>query len=274
MAKVLTTPVLTTREREAKYGQVWRRLQRRLLGSDADSKCKLGDERQDGRHAKCSACTVKLDLENPDLEIDHSIAELISDKIIVCPSHCPYRVFASALIEALLLGPGAEETARESERTRIIELKTALTHIDRALKTLSPRREDIKYLAVRSDEELFGRLADVVTAERLITDAVNFLIENAKRNHAEETDLTKPTGPKRGIRGFLDIRGVVSACDSAWKVLIGEKAGKRDANFHRLLHLAAETILGPLDPEPDWEWQIVAARKRERGWKSEQKNQD
>jgi hypothetical protein len=264
--------VLTTREREAKYGQVWTRLWNRLLEPGSHSKCKLGDEPQTQQCAKCSACTIKLDLEKPDLEIDHSVAELIIDKIIVCPALCPYRVFASALISALLLGRGAQETARESERTRIIELKMALTHIDRALKTLSPRREDIKYLAVRSDEELFLRLADVVTAERLITDAVNFLIENSKRNHGDESDPTKPRESRRGHPGFLDIQGVVGACDDAWKQLIGEKASKRDQNFHGLLHLAAETILGPLDPEPDWEWQIASARKREKGWKSGQKS--
>jgi hypothetical protein len=152
-----------------------------------------------------------------------------------------------------------------------MELKTALRHIDRALKTLSPRRQDIKYL-VRLDEELFSHLTDVVTAETLIDNDVKFLIENAKRNYGEETDFTKPGSPRRGRSGFLDIQGIVSSCDYAWKELIGKKAGKNNVNFHALLHAAATTVLGPLESEPDWEWQIVAARKRERGWKSGQKS--
>jgi hypothetical protein len=154
-----------------------------------------------------------------------------------------------------------------------MELKTALKHIDRAFKTLSPRREDIKYL-VRLDEELFSRLDDVVKAEALIENAVKFLIENAKRNYGEETDLTKPAPPRRGRPAALDLQGIVSTCDYAWKELIGSRPGKNNIKFHDLLHAAAEIVLGPLDPEPDWEHQIVAARQRERGWKSAQKSSD
>jgi hypothetical protein len=117
-------------------------------------------------------------------------------------------------------------------------------------------------------------LADVVRAETLINNAVKFFIENAKRSYGGETDLTKPAPPRRGHRGFLDVQGIVSTCDYAWKELIGSKPGKNDVEFHGLLLAAAETVLGPLDPEPDWEWQIVAARKRQRGWKSAQKSQD
>ena len=263
----------TTREREARHGEVVRRIWTQFLNqslkNDVSSECKLGREPQHGRSDKCSTCTFNADLK----ELDRAIAELIADKIIVCPSHCPYQSFARALLIALVVGPGAEETAKESERSRIIELKTALRHIDRAVKTLAPRRQDIKYL-VRLDEELFSRLNDVVTAEKLIDNAVKFLIENAKRNYGEETDFTRPRDPSRGRSGFLDIQGIVSTCDSAWKELMGKSAPKRNQDFHGLLQAAAETVLGPLDPEPDWEWQIVASRRREKGWKSEQKSQD
>jgi hypothetical protein len=114
-------------------------------------------------------------------------------------------------------------------------------------------------------------LEDVVRAETLIQNAVKFLIENAK-SHGEQTDLTKPARPRRGRPGALDVQGVVHYCDNAWKELIGKKPGKNNVTFHGLLQAAAETVLGPLDPEPDWEHQIVAARKR--GWKSGQKSQD
>jgi len=260
----------TTREREARYGQLWGRLWTRVLGNDIRSTCELGREPQSRRNDKCSACTVNTD---PRLNtLDRGIAQLVADKILVCPAHCPYLIFTRALILALLTGPGAEETQREMERTRIIELKTALKHVDRALKTLAPDREDIRGLAEEEDaDELFVRLEDVVRAETLIQNAVKFLIENAK-SHGEQTDLTKPARPRRGRPGALDVQGVVHYCDNAWKELIGKKPGKNNVTFHGLLQAAAETVLGPLDPEPDWEHQIVAARKR--GWKSGQKSQD
>jgi hypothetical protein len=264
--------VPTTREREARHGQLWGRLWTRLFENDIRSACDLGREPQSRRNDKCSACTVNTD---PCLNtLDRAIAQLVADKILVCPAHCPYLIFTRALISALLTGAGGEETRRESERTRIIELKTALKHIDRALKTLAPDREDIRSLGGDEDEELFVRLADVVRAETLIQNAAKFFIENAKRTYGEETDLTKPARPKRGRPGALDIQGIVSACDYAWKELIGKKPGKHNVNFHGLLCAAAATVLGPLDPEPDWEHQIVATRKRKRGWKSGQKSQD
>jgi hypothetical protein len=260
--------VPTTREREARYGQLWKQLWTRLLGTDIPE-CQLRSEPLSWQNGRCSTCTVKL-----DLDIDHSVAHLITHKIVACPARCPYVVFAAALINALLVGPGAEETARDSEQTRIIELKAALKHIDRALKTLSPRREDLEYLAVRGEDELFVRLHDVVKAETLIAEAVKFFIENVKRNYGEGTDLTKPRPPRRGRPGALELQGIVSACDDAWTQLIGKKPGKNNVNFHAVLQAAATTVLGPLDPEPDWEWQIVAARKRESGWKSGQKSGD
>ena len=127
---------------------------------------------------------------------------------------------------------------------------------------------------MRLDEELFGHLTNVVTAETLIDNAVKFLIENAKRNYGEETDFTKPAPPRRGRPGALEIQGIVGACADAWKELIGKNPGKNNIKFHDLLHAAAETVLGPLDPEPDWEHQIVAARRRQSRWKSAQKSQD
>jgi hypothetical protein len=263
--------VPTTRERNVRYAPIWHRLWARLARGDINAECKLGREPQQRRSGKCSACSINI-----DLGLDHAVAHLIREGVIAAPENCPYLLFTRALILALLIGPGAEETHRESERTRIIELKTALKHVDRALKTLAPDREDIRSMGgvEGEDEELFVRLADVVRAETLIQNAVKFLIENAKQTHREETDLTKPARPRRGRPGALDIQGIVSACDHEWKELIGKQPGKNNVNFHGLLCAAAETVLGPLDPEPDWEHHIVAARQRQSRWKSAQKSQD
>jgi len=259
--------VPTTRERNDRHGPIFYRLLARLLQGNIRAECKLGREPQQRRRGKCSACSINI-----DLELDHAVAKLIREEVIAAPANCPHLLFTRALGFALLLGPGAQETHRESERTRIIELNTALKHVDHALKTLAPDRRDIKRLAEEEDaDELFVRLEDVVRAETLIQNAVKFLIENAK-SHGEQTDLTKPARPRRGRPGALDVQGVVHYCDNAWKELIGKKPGKNNVTFHGLLQAAAETVLGPLDPEPDWEHQIVAARKR--GWKSGQKSQD
>ena len=271
IARLVMIKVPTTRERSDRYAPAWKRIWARLLQGRIHAQCKLGREPQQRRRDKCSACSINI-----DLQLDHAVAQLIREGVIAAPANCPYLLFTRALGFALLVGPGAEETRRESERTRIIELKTALQHVDRALKTLVPDRWEIRSLGgdEDEDEELFVRLADVVRAETLIDKVVKFFIENAKRTCGEETDLTKPARPRRGRPGALDVQGIVSCCDDAWKELIGKQPGKNNVNFHDLLRAAAETVLGPLDAEPDWEHQIVAARQRQRGWKSGQKSQD
>ena len=134
--------VPTTREREARFGQLVQRIwEWFFLKSATSSDCKLGREQRSRRSEKCSACTFNIDLK----QLDRAIGQLIEDKIIVRPAHCPYVIFARALFIALVAGRGAQQSSKESERVRITELKTALRHIDRALETLSPRREEIKY---------------------------------------------------------------------------------------------------------------------------------
>ena len=142
--------------------ECWRLWER--IVSHPNLECKVGKELRQRRSDKCTACTVET-----TLEIDHAVAKLISDGTIVSSNQCPYLVFTHALISALWLGPEAEETGMESDRVRIIELSTALRHIDRALKTLAPGREEMEYLAAREDEELFARLADVVRAQTMST---------------------------------------------------------------------------------------------------------
>jgi hypothetical protein len=245
---------LTTRERYARSGPVFKRLATRLLKHHG-LECKLGHEPQQRRSDKCSACSVKT-----DLEIDHSVARLISDRTIAGSTQCPYLAFSQALMLALLLGPEAMETAKQSERVRITELNIALEHIRRALKTLAGSREDMDYLAEREDEELFGCLDAVFGAETIIAKAVEFLTENFERNHGHKFDPRMPEPAKRGRRPDLAIRSVVRPCIRAWRTLTGTEPGKNNVRFHGVLRAAAVTILGRLDREPDWEGQIVAVR--------------
>ena len=263
----------TTREREARYREVFRQLQQRLFScqklqvveGDVQSvpwQCKLGREPRLRRSNKCSVCPV-----NADLEIDRAVATLISENVIQSSTQCPYLAFSAALSIALLVGSEAVETAKQSERVRVKELNKALEHIDRALQTLSPNREGIEYLAAREDEELFTRLADVVRAETLISKAVRFLNENFEREFGYKLDPKKLPSVKRGRRPALDIRSVVQPCEFTWQQLIGARPGKHNVRFHALLQAAAVTVLGPLDREPDWEGQIVAARAERAGGK-------
>jgi hypothetical protein len=245
----------TTREREARREVFWR-LQKRFFSSSRQGlKCKLGHESRLRRSDKCSVCPV-----NADFEIDKAVAVLISENVIQSSTQCPYLAFSVALIVALVAGSEAWETHKQSERVRVNELNKALHHIDRALKTSSSDREGIEYLAAREDEELFTRLADVVRAETLISKAVCFLNENFERSYGYKLDTKKPPPVKRGRRPALDIRSVVQPCEFTWQQLIGARPGKHNVRFHALLQAAAVTVLGPLDREPDWEGQIVAAR--------------
>ena len=271
------TKIPTTREREARYGEVFWQLQQRssryqklrVVKGDVQSfpwECKLGHEPRLRRGNKCSACPVNI-----ELEIDHAVAELISDNVIQSSTKCPYLAFSTALIVALLVGSEAVETAKQSERVRVNELNKALEHIGRALKTMAPNREDIEYLAAREDEEMFTRLADVVRAETLISKAVRFLKENFERNHGHKLDPKSLPSVKRGRRPALEIRGLIRPCEHAWQQLIGARPGKHNMRFHSLLQAAASTVLGPLDREPDWEGQNVAARAEKAGGKLDSK---
>jgi hypothetical protein len=257
--------VLTTRERNARYGRVFWRLWERIF-SHPKLECKVGQELRQRRSDKCTACTVKT-----NLEIDHAVAKLISDGTIVSSTQCPYLVFTHALVFALWIGPEAEETGTESDRVKIIELNTALRHIDRALKTLAPGREEMEYLAAREDEELFARLADVFRAQTLIANAEKFLVENFKRNHGDNVDPMKRPPVRRGRRPALAILSIVAPCADAWTKLIGKRPGKNNVRFHALLRGAAITVLGRLDREPDWEGQIVSARQRKAGENNQKK---
>jgi hypothetical protein len=267
----------TTKEREARYRKVFWRVQQRLSSygktraAKGDVKdvpwhegleCKLGHETRLRRSDKCSVCPVNAD----DFEIDKAVAALISENVIQSSTRCPYLAFSAALFVVLMVGSEAVETAKQSEHLRIKELNKALEHIDRAIKTHETNRESMKYLAAREDEELFTRLADVIRAETLISKAVRFLIENFERNHGYKLDPRKPPPVRRGRRPALEMRSIIQPCEVTWQQLIGTRPGKHNVRFHALLQAAASTLLGPLDREPDWEGQIVAARaERARG---------
>jgi hypothetical protein len=130
IARLVMIKVPTTRERSDRYAPAWKWIMVRLARGGIHAECKLGREPQQRRRDKCSACSINI-----DLQLDHEVAQLIRESVIAAPANCPYLLFTRALGFALLTGPGAEETRRESERTRIIELKTAL-------KTCGSRSED------------------------------------------------------------------------------------------------------------------------------------
>ena len=103
--KTAMTP--TTREREARYGEMFWRLQQRLFSyektrvveGDVQSvpwheglECKLGHEPRLRRSNKCSVCPV-----NADLEIDRAVAALISENVIQSSTQCPYLAYQNGI---------------------------------------------------------------------------------------------------------------------------------------------------------------------------------
>jgi hypothetical protein len=233
-----------------RYGPVWFRLWERMLLTPAPE-CRLGCEPRRRRSAWCSACLCK----KPEFEIDHAIAQLISNGTIVASTECPYRAFTKSLILGLLLGPGTELTAREGECIRIAELETALKHINRAVETLAGSRDNMR--RIKEDDPYFARLTDVFDAEALIANALNHFKIALEKN---EKERTKPAS-SRGRRGDLDLQGIANSLAREWENLMGTLPGKNNTNFHNLLRGASTTIFGLREPEPDWEWATRSATR-------------
>src|SRR5271166_3391026 len=129
-------PVPTALERSARYDLLlgyllMRLLQPRLVPDTAEVvatfsglavECKLAREQRRRRSSKCSACRFG----EPELEIDHAIAQLISNGSLVSSKQCPYLAFTSALVVGVMSGPEAELSGWQGQLTRIRELEGAV----------------------------------------------------------------------------------------------------------------------------------------------------
>jgi hypothetical protein len=203
----------------------------------------------------------------PQFPFDETVEQLIAEGIFDGTRFCPHREVNLALIRALLLGPGAELTSREAERTRLAELEKALTHIDRFFRTFGRDRTDLRSL--REEGPYFAHIADVAWAESYISDALQYL--KTEYAQAEKNRKAPPSG---GRRGNQELQGIAGSMAQAWERLTGQLPGKNNVNFHDLLLAAATTVLGPLNV--DWEWYTRAGVRLAKGWgeKSGQKNRD
>jgi hypothetical protein len=258
-------PVPTALERSARYDPLlgyllMRLLQPRVVPDTADVvptfsglavECKLARERR-RRSSKCSACRFG----EPELEIDHAIAQLISNGSLVSSKQCPYLAFTSALVVGVMSGPEAELSGWQGQLTRIRELETALSHIARALHTMPQSRDEILDRA-EEDDPYFTALAKVIEAEALISHAWDFL----KQKYKSETGGIEPFS-SRGRPRALDLQGIVIACADEWERLMGKQPGKNNVSFHDLLQAASATVFGPRETEPDWGWAIREAKRR------------
>jgi hypothetical protein len=237
---VTRTPIPTTKDRNKRFQRTLWELWTRLL-EDA-GECKLGREPTKRRYERCTACRAKT-----EFPFDEILGKLIANGTFDGTRLCPYRQVNVALVAALLVGPGAEMTQRESERTRIAELQKALTHLELFFQTFGPDRGE---LAERREEDaLFAHIAEVNEAEFRISRALGYL----KNLHAEN-QKNQPPRPPGGRRGNLELQAIARTMVQAWEKLTGKLPAKNNVKFQDLLAAAAKTGLGPLDSDTNWEW--------------------
>jgi hypothetical protein len=198
---------------------------------------------------RCTACKAKT-----EFPFDEMVGKLIAKGIFDGTRLCPFREVNSALVVALLCGPGAEMTHREADRTRIAELQKALTHLDLFFQTFGPDRGE---LADRREEDpLFAHIAEVSGAAFHISRALEYL-----KNLYAEDEKNRSLRPPGGRRGNLDLQAIARMMAQAWETLTGKLPAKNNVKFQGLLAAAAETALGPLDPDMNWEWYARVAVK-------------
>ena len=238
---VIRTPIPTTKDRNNRFQRIFWELWARLLLKDA-GECKLGREPAKRPDGHCSACKAKT-----EFPFDEMVGKLIAKGIFDGTRLCPYREVNSALVVALLCGPGAEMTRREADRTRIAELQKALTHLDLFFQTFGPDRGELTDR--REEDPLFAHIAEVSGAEFHISRALEYL-----KNLYAEDEKNRSLRPPGGRRGNLDLQAIARMMAQAWESLTGKLPAKNNVKFQGLLAAAAETALGPLDPDTNWEW--------------------
>jgi hypothetical protein len=254
-----------SKERNDRYGVVWNRLWKRALPVDG---CKLGSEPRGGRDSRCTACPFR---KLPEFDIDREIADLISDGTFRSSGTCPYEAFATALIAALSMGTAVTRSNWEAQHTLITGLETALRHINRALNAVVPSRDELRALTatwrnnhladVAEEKTQDHYLADVVDAETLIGNALEFLKRPVKDWEGKEIPMPREMPLQQGRPADHDLLLMVRACGNQWEKLVGAQPGKNNVKYHGLLDAAATTIFGVRKHEPNWEWYIRAAKE-------------
>jgi hypothetical protein len=237
----IRTPIPTTKERNTRFQRIFWELWARLR-LEKDVECKLGREPAKRGGGRCTACTAKT-----EFAFDEMVGTLIAKGIFDGTRLCPYRQVNIALVVALLLGPGAEMTRRESDRTRVAELQKALTHLELFLQTFGPDRGELTDR--REEDPLFAHIADVSGAEFHISRTLKYL-----KNRNAEDEKNHPLPPSGGRRGNLELQAIASTMAQAWERLTGKLPAKNNVKFQDLLAAAAKTVLGPLDSDTNWEW--------------------
>ena len=249
---VIRAPIPTTKERSNRFQRIYWELQARLWLENAEE-CKLGREPAKRPGRRCTACKVK-----PEFPFDEMVGKLIAKGIFDGTRLCPYGQVNTALVLALILGPGAEMTSRQADSTRIAELQKAQTHLDLFFQTFGADRGELTDR--REEDPLFAHIAEVSGAEFHISRTLEYL----KNRHAEN-EKNRALPPSGGRRGNPELQAIASTMAQAWERLTGKLPAKNNVKFQNLLAAAANTVLGPLDPDTNWEWYArvgVKARKK------------
>jgi hypothetical protein len=249
---VIRAPIPTTKERDNRFQRIFWELSARLWLESAEE-CKLGHEPAKRPRARCTACKVKT-----EFPFDEMVGQLIAKGTFDGTRLCPYGQVNTALVLALLLGPGAEMTSKQADRTRIAELQKALTHLELFFQTFGPDRGELTDR--REEDPLFAHIAEVSGAEFHISRTLEYL-----KDRYAENEKNRALPPSGGRRGNLELQAIATTMAQAWERLTGKLPAKNNVKFQNLLADAAKTVLGPLDPDTNWEWSArvgVKARKK------------
>jgi hypothetical protein len=212
-------------------------------------KCGLADSSEGSEKGQCRACTFKIG----EFEFDDVLEQLIRNGQIrnggIHRAHlCPYQVFAGMLLGNLDDGPEAERVENWKRGLAIRNLERAKKNIAGALAVFG---HDIE---IHKDaDEFYRRLEFVRRSQGIIGKAITAI-----------KAVYKEPKPKTGHPGKLDAQAITEACLTSWRLLVGKEAGKNNTQFQELLSKTWISVHGAKKEkdEPDWEYQIKAAKKR------------
>lgn len=260
MTKILKGRNETARQRTKRLAPILIPLWSRLFEhQEKASSCRLGKEPRK-RRVSCSTCEVTV-----QFELDEAVARFVSDGKFSKCDVCPYIIATRGLLMGIMFAPNVELASLEREKKAVEDIRSALTHINRAIEPLARDRQDMK--ALSDLDPLFAAWKDVINAEQLLKSAVHVFSKEYEQHRSQSTIRWSSSGrpPRR------ELQGIAQSSVVAWQQLTGSLPAKNNVAFHEFLRAAATTVFGAFDPDPDWEWVTRSARAEIKRRKSPKK---